>query len=151
MWNRKKTNDDSGLKADDNLERCHFTLKNPFNLPVKIFPLTAEVNDQTIRCYSGWDHTLLIFLFSITGMQTLSVPFSSDDSALTKFDPGNYLSRAVINSLWTCLFSRDPGLGLCNDSELISKAVSSALSFIFSLEYCESRYIWLTVTDPRFL
>jgi hypothetical protein len=55
MENGKKWKDDSGLKADNSLKSCYFTLTNPFDLPLQIFPLMAGLNHQTICCYSGWN------------------------------------------------------------------------------------------------
>jgi hypothetical protein len=74
MWNGKKWNNNNGLTADDNLNSCHFTLKNPFDLPLMLFPLTAEVKHQTIRCYSGWDlHFIDISVFDKCNANTFSV------------------------------------------------------------------------------
>jgi hypothetical protein len=70
----RKGNDNISLKADDDLKSCYFTLKNPYNLPLNIFPLTAEVNHQTIRCYSGWDsHFIDIYVFDNCNANTSSV------------------------------------------------------------------------------
>jgi hypothetical protein len=74
MWKGRKGNDNNGLTADDDLKSCYFTLKNPFNLPPNIFPLTAEIKHQTIRCYSGWDsHFIDISVFDDCSASTSSV------------------------------------------------------------------------------
>jgi hypothetical protein len=74
MSNGKKWNNNNSLKADDNLNSCHFTLKDPLNLPLKIFSLTAEVKHQTIRCYFEWDsHFIDISVFDNCNAHTFSV------------------------------------------------------------------------------
>jgi hypothetical protein len=42
------------FKVDDSLKSFLFTLKNPRNIPARIFPLEAEKKNQAIGCYSEW-------------------------------------------------------------------------------------------------
>jgi hypothetical protein len=50
MPNRELMEDNSCLKADDSQKSFLFTLKNPYNLPARRFPLKAEWKHEAIRC-----------------------------------------------------------------------------------------------------
>jgi hypothetical protein len=52
VWNGKKRDENNCLKADDSQKSFLFTLKNPHNLPAKIFLLKAEKKQQAILCSS---------------------------------------------------------------------------------------------------
>jgi hypothetical protein len=77
--------------------------------------------------------------------------FSGEDYTFTKFDPACYFSAGDVKALWNCMFTGQPVLLLCDDSELASKAVFSVLSLMSPMQYAEPICIWLNVTDPRFV
>jgi hypothetical protein len=49
-WESPKT---SKFKTDDNLKSFLFTLKNPHNIPARIFALKPEGKELAIQCQSG--------------------------------------------------------------------------------------------------
>jgi hypothetical protein len=52
VWNGKSTDEDSCLKADDSLTSFLFSLKNPYNVPAKRFPLISEKKHRAINCHA---------------------------------------------------------------------------------------------------
>jgi hypothetical protein len=93
VWNGKFWNENNLWKKDGNQKSFVFTLKNPNNIPAKIFALKTEEKNRTIDCNSTcgpcFDHGYDIAVSDNCNASTKSFTalgdFYNNDTELAKY------------------------------------------------------------------